>query len=590
MAEPKSIKHRMSFLWEVVEPFRRRALFVLVVMLIDTALASIGVGIILPVFQTMLAPESEHLWIMQIVPALSALSAENRIIIVAATTLLVFTSKFIMGLLHVGFTRDFAERMRTYWCERIGRHNLHGPYSNIVRQKQGILLNNWRNEPVHANKFFLSYMRYISSLILTLALLSLGLFVSWKITVAFIVLVGLVLFILKRRSFGVAAEHSRLKVDLNQQLSANMTESLANIKDIKILTAEPVRLQQLWTILTGLRSLFVRMALAVELPRLLGEFMVAVALVGVLAATLFIENFTIAKVLPMAAFFFVAFYKLLTSSTSAMTARMKAWQEIHSVRLVHALSQEVDEKAQQGEAVDNLSTDICFEHVTFSYEPDRSLFVDMNLVLPRGKLIFLSGKSGTGKSTLLDLLLRIYSPQEGRITANGKEISDYKLTAWRRLFGYVSQEATLFHGSIAMNVRMGLPEATNAEIEAACRLAGCHDFIAVLPDGYDTLVGERGLALSGGQRKRIAIARALVGKPSVLILDEATTSFEMDIESDIIRALRHKRPGLTMLQITHRFQSASEADLILHLEDGTIRQTTAERDDFQVTSLTSTRA
>lgn len=583
MIAQEPLKQKISFLWQVVAPFRRRALLMLALMFIDSVSASVGIGMILPVFQIMLTPDSEQLWFIQMVPGLVALSSHGRILFVGVATLTVFTIKFIMGLLYVGFARDFAERMRIYWCKRIGRHHLYGPYANIVSQKQGVLLNNWLNEPLAASKFLLTYMQYLSSSILTLALFILGLIVNWQAMVAFVVLVGFILFILRRRSFAVAAEHSRFKLGLNQQLSASMTASLAHLKDIKILTAEPDQLKQIGNILFRIRFLFVRMAVLGELPRLLGEFLAVTVLVGVLVSTTFLEGFTITKVLPMLAFFFVASYRLITSSTLAMTSRVKAFQEIHSVQLVHDLSQEADEENRTGMPIVSLNTDICFEQVTFAYEPNRPLFTNLNLVLPCGQLIFIVGKSGTGKSTLLDLMLRLYHPQAGRITANNRNINDFNLSSWRRLFGYVSQEAALFHGSISMNVRLGRPEATDTQVEEACQLAGCHDFIVGLPKAYETLVGERGLALSGGQRKRIVIARALVGNPSVLILDEATTSFEADIEHTIIYTLRQMRPELTIIQVTHRLPAVAKVNLILHLENGLVRQVATATDLHQST-------
>lgn len=557
----------LSFIWEVIAPFRKRAFFVLAIMLADTALTSTGIGMILPLFQTMLSPEGQSGWLIQFIPGVASLTPEKRTLAVAVITVAVFTAKFIMGLCHAGFSRDFAERMRTYWSTRIGWHNLYGPYSDIVRQKQGILLNNWLNEPTYASKFLLTYMQYLSSLVLTFALIILGLTIHWKIMTGFTILATLILLAVRRRALKLAVNHSRSKLKLNQRLSASLSESLSLLKDIKILRAESNRLEKMVELLHQLRLLFVKMTLIGELPRLLGEFMAVFALVAVLAATTFIEGFTVAKVLPMLAFFFVASYRIITAGTLAMTAQVKSGQEVYSVQLVHAISQQVGEESRGGVPITELNTPIRFEQVTFSHEPNRPLFTNLNLVLLKGQLIFLTGKSGSGKTTMLDLLLRLHHPQTGSITANHRNISEFNLIDWRRLFGYVSQEAALFHGSIRMNIQLGCPQVADGKIEEACHLAGCYDFIAGLPKGYETLVGERGLALSGGQRKRIAIARALVGNPQILILDEATTSFEMEIEQNIIQVLRQKKPGLTILQITHRLPAFAEADLILCLEN-----------------------
>ena len=145
-----------------------------------------------------------------------------------------------------------------------------------------------------------------------------------------------------------------------------------------------------------------------------------------------------------------------------------------------------------------------------------------------------------------------------------------RLSDWRKQFGYVSQEAALFNGDILANLRLANPDASPAEIEHACRLAGAEDFIRDLPHGYATLVGDRGYSLSGGQRKRIAIARALIRKPSVLILDEATTSFEQSLEWSMLRALRAAMPDMTIIQVTHRLTMKEGADWVIALQGGKI--------------------
>ena len=150
---------------------------------------------------------------------------------------------------------------------------------------------------------------------------------------------------------------------------------------------------------------------------------------------------------------------------------------------------------------------------------------------------------------------------------NGRNINEYDLTMWRNLFGYVSQDAALFHGTILQNIMLGCNSASTEDALKVCEISGCMDFIDELPEGLDTLVGDRGYTLSGGQRKRIAIARAIIRKPSVIIFDEATSSFEAEIERDIISRLRLENHDLTIIQTSHRPGSELHADIAIDLDD-----------------------
>jgi ATP-binding cassette subfamily B protein len=159
-------------------------------------------------------------------------------------------------------------------------------------------------------------------------------------------------------------------------------------------------------------------------------------------------------------------------------------------------------------------------------------------------------------------------PQKGSIEVNGQNIESFSLYDWRDRMGYVNQDAALFFGTIRSNILLGKKELAEADLDEACRRAGCYDFIQSLPQGYDTMVGQRGHALSGGQRKRIAIARALVGHSQFLILDEATTSFQTSIETDIVDKLRAHCPDLTIILVSHRLSGFSDPDITINIEGG----------------------
>ncbi|MEW1655560.1 ATP-binding cassette domain-containing protein [Streptomyces sp. NPDC093707] len=212
-----------------------------------------------------------------------------------------------------------------------------------------------------------------------------------------------------------------------------------------------------------------------------------------------------------------------------------------------------------------------FENVRFAYDgAQASVLHGVSFTAPAGRTTAIVGPSGAGKSTLLALLLRHHDPSEGRITLDGRLTTEYSLDALRQGVAVVSQDTYLFHAAIADNLRMARPEATDADLTAAARIAGIHDEIAALPDGYATVLGERGATLSGGQRQRLALARALLTDAPVLVLDEATSSVDERREADIVRELLNAAGGRTVLVIAHRLAAVRHADHIVVLDGGRV--------------------
>lgn len=210
------------------------------------------------------------------------------------------------------------------------------------------------------------------------------------------------------------------------------------------------------------------------------------------------------------------------------------------------------------------------EGVTFGYDPDRPVLRDINLDIAAGRVVAIIGATGSGKSTITQLIPRYYDPQHGRVLLDGVDVKDAALDDVRRAVGMVGQEPFLFSDTVRANIAFGRPEATDDEVFLAARQAQADAFIRALPEGYDTVVGERGFTLSGGQRQRVAIARAFLVDPRVLVLDEATASVDASTEREISRALQQVMEGRTTIIIAHRLSTISLADEIVLVDDGRI--------------------
>ncbi|GAA3566763.1 ABC transporter ATP-binding protein [Marinobacter xestospongiae] len=217
--------------------------------------------------------------------------------------------------------------------------------------------------------------------------------------------------------------------------------------------------------------------------------------------------------------------------------------------------------------------DVAFEHLSFQYHNSSAGIQDISLKVPAGHTLALVGATGSGKSTLIKLLMRFYDPAKGRITIDGTPIDTVSMQSLRQAIGLVSQDVYLFEGSIRENIAYGRPDANDADIIAAARTAEAWEFIEQLPDGLDTLVGERGVRLSGGQRQRLSLARALLKDPAILILDEATSAVDNETEAAIQRSLRHIRHNRTVIVIAHRLSTIVDADTIAVIDGGKVTET-----------------
>jgi len=211
---------------------------------------------------------------------------------------------------------------------------------------------------------------------------------------------------------------------------------------------------------------------------------------------------------------------------------------------------------------------IRFENVYFSYEPDRPILKDVSFEVPAGHMVAIVGPSGAGKSTIGRILFRFYDISAGQVTIDGQDIRDVTQKSLRAAIGVVPQDTVLFNDTIFYNIKYGRPDATDEEVYEAARLAQIDDFIRQLPQGYRTMVGERGLKLSGGEKQRVAIARTILKQPPILLLDEATSALDSHTEKEIQEALDRVSRNRTTLVIAHRLSTIVHADNILVLDKG----------------------
>ena len=242
----------------------------------------------------------------------------------------------------------------------------------------------------------------------------------------------------------------------------------------------------------------------------------------------------------------------------------------HARDVLRALRDAAEEQADDGAPRMTLDDGVAVRDVSFAYAAGTPVLTNVDLDVPAGKITVVTGPSGAGKSTLADILLGLIEPDRGRVSIDGKPLAGPNLRRWRRSVAYVPQDPYLFHDTVRANLRWARPEATEAEMWQALRRAAAADFVAALPHGLDTIVGDRGTRVSGGERQRIALARALLTEPALLLLDEATGQLDAATERRILAGLGALRGQMTVVAIAHRSTLLDVADRIVRLESGRV--------------------
>jgi subfamily B ATP-binding cassette protein MsbA len=357
------------------------------------------------------------------------------------------------------------------------------------------------------------------------------------------------------------------------ELTSTLEETIGGIRIIKGFGAEKHLSKRFEQENSSFRNILTALIWRRDLSSPLSEFLGITVVTFLLyyGSVLVFED----KLQPETFFTFVfAFYQVIEPSKTFATTYYNIQKGLGALDRVEAIlftPNPIAEK-QNAKDIEGFNTDIIFDKVSFAYrDGGEEVLRDISLTIPKGKIVAIVGPSGAGKSTLTDMLPRFYDPTGGKILIDGRDLKDISLSSLRDQFSLVSQEAILFHDTVRNNIVFG-KQATEEEIIHAAKVANAHDFISSMPQGYDTLIGDRGVKLSGGQRQRLTIARAVLRNPAILILDEATSALDSESERWVQDALTQLMKGRTSIVIAHRLSTIQNADIIVVMENGKIIQ------------------
>lgn len=319
------------------------------------------------------------------------------------------------------------------------------------------------------------------------------------------------------------------------------------------------------------RSLFIKDAVWLAVPRGILELVALLVIVGAFLLSRATAGAALTADLALVGVFALGLLRILPSLTSLGQLRMEILSLMGDAEGVYRVLTETTPRRSGGRRVaPDLRTAIVLEDVSFGY-PGKGLLLDrLNVAFEKGKVTAIVGPSGSGKTTIVNLLLGFLEPGQGRILVDGVELGEYRLESWRQRLGFVSQDPFVYHGTVADNITLGRSGRSRQAIERAAEIANAHAFVTQLPQGYDTPVGDRGMKLSGGEQQRLAIARAVLDEPEILVFDEATSSLDTLAEKVVQRAIETISRDRTVIIVAHRLSTVRYADKIIVLEQGRV--------------------
>lgn len=474
-------------------------------------------------------------------------------------------------ILSTNITEEFSSQLKIELFKNV----VHSKWNYISNKRISDLTNTFTMEISRVSSATTQLLRIISQIIAALIQISISFVISAPITI-FALINGIIIFIFMRSSFRKAKKLGTDLLFMNKEVQLQITEQLNGIKEVKSYCIQDIQIENFSELVQKIKLNSMNFSKIQSIPDTIYKI-----LSSIIISLFFYSSIAIFKVNPanllIVLFIFGRLWPLFSAFQSSL---QNLFVMLPSFNNLMKINEELKINSETSTSVNDkniFSLDNCieFKNVSFKYSGKEEFAIkDISFKIPSKSFTALIGKSGSGKTTLANILMGLLLPQKGYVYSDEKIINEENILAWRKHLAYVPQDPFIFNDTIRNNLLRFTPNATENEISDSLKLACAYEFVSKLPDGIDTIIGDRGIKLSGGERQRIVLARALLRKPSILILDEATSSLDTENELKIQKAIEGLQGKLTLVVIAHRLSTIEAADNILVIENGKLNKKT----------------
>jgi subfamily B ATP-binding cassette protein MsbA len=560
-------------IWFFLKPFKLQVVVLVLLSLLAGGLEAGTIATIYPILNVAFASGAEQgSVVLRLFDTMAGvLPISDQFIAYCVLFLLLALFAFAARLMMINFRVNLAARLASRNQIEVFDRFAKADYQYFIDHRQGELIYNTASAPTLLATLVNSVTELVAQALLSVTIVLVLLSLSLAGTAAVVVIgVGYYYFI---RRFGqrVAYQPSKAEMEASRESTVILNEAISGIKQVKLFATEESWIDRFSRAVRERWAHFARRSIGQQIPTPVLMFIVYLA-IGTTALVIRMTSPTgFADVIPVLGAFAIALFRLVPVIGGASGLTMQIIGALPNCETTYKIQNARIAQLKDGEKeLSSFQSDITFDHVSFAYKGRAQTINDISVTFQRGKTAAIVGRSGTGKTTIINLLLRLFDVDQGEIRIDGIDLKRYKLSSWLDQVGCVSQDTFILNDTVANNITFGSDGYSREQVIQAAQYADAHSFISELPDGYDTLVGDRGMRLSGGQAQRLAVARAMIRQPEVLIFDEATNNLDSISEAAVQKAIDEIASDHTVIIIAHRLSTVVNADKLIVLGDGRV--------------------
>lgn len=563
----------LKLIWFFLKPYKLHIIALFIFCLLVGVLEAATIAAIFPILGEAFGTEAGQgsVVISLFGTIAKVLPIEDEFIAYCVLFLVLAILAFIVKLITIDFSVKFSANLVAKNQNKVFDKVIRADYQYFIEHKQGELVYNIASAPGQLSILTNSVTQLASQAVLAISILLLLFSLSWQGTVAVLV-VAVGYYYFNRYLGKKVSYHAGIgEQEAGRERNVVLNESITGIKQVKVFLTGENWVNRFSSVVVRFWYHFRKRMVWQQIPPIILMLILYLTLgiIALLIKTMAPATFT--ELIPTFGTFALAILRFLPVMGTVGSLMMSIMGALPHCETVYSIQNDTLSHMVDGEKeLTSFKSNIQFDNVSFAYKGRAQVLEDASITFEKGKTTAIVGRSGVGKTTLINLLLRLFDADKGEIKIDGLNIKEYKLSSWLDKIGFVSQDAFIFNDTTRNNITFRSEKYSDEELIKAARYADAHSFITQLPEGYDTIVGDKGIRLSGGQGQRIAVARAMIREPEILIFDEATNALDSLSEEAVQNAINEISKDHTVIIIAHRLSTIANADKIIVLENGQV--------------------